>query len=354
MHNAPRVTVPPSIQRPNQIPTRGLAGRCGPIAVALLLTACPGVDSDNESDDEDAVVVVGGYPLSVDDLAALSAADWYWAGDARTFFASSGVVLPVRRTDTEAPPPAMAETPADVLRALALGENPCPDRVEITPMTLATPCGSRGVPASMRGGAMVVFDECELPGGARLSGAFELTSSHTTDDPDCDDDTVVTVEYTSTFTDFSYVTPGGARVVIPTLEHHGRFRHRPGMLPARVDVTTEGRIQRFLAEGDLHADLRVASEHAIEVLPDARGHVSSGTATLEDLLERELDGETPQTLQVISENVRREPQCCRPVAGRLVVSAVADDASDSETWVFGPTCGAATRNGEPDLLPSCP
>ena len=341
---------------PLRIGMRAVA--CGVIA-AWVGMAC-GVDTDLMDGTDEPIVVVGGYPLAFDDLAALAAADWYWAGDARTFFASAGPVVPVIPEGEESPASTSPlAVPGQVIRSLALGASLCPEDVAITPMTTATPCGPDGEPETIRGGVLLVFGRCELPSGIRLGGTVEITSTHTTDDAECDEDTIVHVEYSSTFSNVSWVTPAGVRVVVPTLQTTGRFDHRPGAPPDTVSVSSEGRLQRYLAAGDLDLDVEVTSEREIEVLPEIAGHVTSGTATVEDRLEG-------VTLRWASEEVRRVPDCCRPVDGRLVVTGMRaevpgiEDAGDdevtevTETWEFGPTCGTALRNGEPDLLPGCP
>jgi hypothetical protein len=300
-----------------------------------------GVDNDQDDDDDgEPVVIVGGYPLGYDDLAAFAAADWYWVDE--TF---SGVIFVPGSGDSPSEDPERGfSDPAAAVRALARGADVCGERATSTPLMVDTPCGPDGVPAAIRGGALLVFDACELPSGTTLAGTVEITSVHTTEDPTCDADTIVTVDYTATYSNFSWVEPTGMRVVIPSLVHTGRFDHVPGEPPTSITVASQGRIQRYFAADDLTSDRRVSGEHELVIEPETGSFIISGSTTVEDLVEG-------GTISWTSEDVRREPDCCRPVDGRLVASV---NGVAGETWDLGPACGEALRDGEPDLLPGCP
>lgn len=331
-------------QRPRSLAIARPAAR---IVAAVALVAC-GVDNDNEDDDggdADAVVLVGGYPLGIDDLAGFAAAGWYWAGDAATFFAETGPVVPVVGDE---PDPLDAPGPASALRRLALGADACPENVTITPVQVATPCGPGGMPQITRGGATLVFDACELPGGSRLSGTVDVMSTHSTMDASCDADTIVSVEVVTRLDDIAWVTPAGTRVEIPELSQTTDFAHRPGLPPDTLSVHTTGRLRRFFPGGDLELDLRIDGRHAIELEAETGASSSTGTFTVDDLV-------AEQTRVWGSQEVRREPSCCRPVGGTIVVTLQgADGPEETETWRLGPSCREARRDGELDLLPGCP
>src|SRR5262249_13065796 len=105
--------------------------------------------------------------------------------------------------------------PATVLRDLALGEAVCPGQVTVNTQRTTFPCdlgGGASAPVS----TSIQFTGCELSGGGRLDGGVQVDATQTLSDTNCDANTSLAVNYTSTTTNLVYTAPDGARIELPT------------------------------------------------------------------------------------------------------------------------------------------
>lgn len=235
--------------------------------------------------------------------------------------------------------------PAAAIRDIALGKNICPGQVTLTSERIDAPCpiggeaGADALPAS----TSIVFDGCVLPDGGRIDGAVQVDATHTFSDPACGSETVVDVSYTSTSTDLVYTAPGGERIALPSLRRSGSYRRPLAGRPSVLNISIEGTVERYDADGALLAMTTVTGTQTIVPNEADDGYRVDGTLTMQDMVDE-------RTLNVSGVGVTRTDTCCHPTAGTI---DVAPSEGEADTWSFGPNCGDVSRNGEAFPVGEC-
>src|SRR5215471_12638097 len=98
-------------------------------------------------------------------------------------------------------------TPGDAIRALALGQEVCPNQVTVTPKTGPNVCPSDGAPSTVRNGVTIVFNHCTFGNGAQLDGTYDVQATRTASDTACNASTTITISDTTTITNLCYTGP---------------------------------------------------------------------------------------------------------------------------------------------------
>jgi hypothetical protein len=233
----------------------------------------------------------------------------------------------------------------DALRALARGENPCPNQNTVTPKQGQPACRTDGNNVTM--GATLTFAGCQLANnGGTLDGTIDIQATSTASEAVCSAATVVTVMSTTTITNFTYTNAAGNKVVIPNLTSTGTNNLTFGQPPASLMTTVNGRIQIFGSGNTL------LSDHTLNGLltftPSADHNSFSIDGTLNVMDPRDSSSATSTVT-----GLTRTSTCCRPTAGMLKIVRTGGTHPGTFNWTFGPTCGAATVNGNGQTLPAC-
>jgi hypothetical protein len=238
---------------------------------------------------------------------------------------------------------AVLTTAGDAIRALARGETICPNQMTLTPKTTAPACTG----GSTRGGATIVFNGCQTPGGATLDGMVDITSSRTASTPDCNTGTTVTLMHTSTITNLSYTSASGARLVIPTQTGTGTTTYTFGQTPPTVALAYSGELLTYQNGGALQADLNYTGTTTFSFAGSNAGYTVDGGVSIVD--NRNAGSGATATVT----GLKRETTCCRPVAGMIQIVQSTGSGPGLHTWSFGPNCGDATIDGAGTTLPGC-
>lgn len=241
-----------------------------------------------------------------------------------------------------APLPASAiDDPLDAIRAAADGvSDMCPGAVTVEPRLTRTPCAADAAPALS--GVTLTFNQCQLGNGGVLDGTLDSAATHTASDDTCDSRTAITVVYSATFSNFSYVAPSGKATVLRSLDAHGRFIHVIGELPRNIAAEISARVQRYDADKQLTSD-RLLSGTLSATLSHARLTTSTDAMLSAS---NAIDG---SSASIRVEGLQYEASCCHAIIGRVGVTG-----DESQSVDFGPGCGEATRDGRAIALGECP
>jgi hypothetical protein len=300
--------------------------------------------------DDDTPEVAAGVVPPVDYYYAY---DSYYVADitsANVYWADSWAVAPFTFSlDAQAQGQTVAgmagREPGAVLRALARGESVCPGQVSVVTTTTTELCPN-AAQTTMRTGASVIFTGCILEGGGRLDGMVTVQSTPTLSNGACDASTMVNVSYTATVTNLSYLAPGGTRIAIASQIDTGSYARPLGGAPTSLNVATTGRAQLYDAGGALVADHIVKGTRSFTFSRKAEtsSYAVDGALTVQD-------ASRGATFTATAMGLTRTAGCCRPTGGTLTVVDAA--GAGTNTWTFGPACGALAVNGTAVDLPAC-
>lgn len=330
---------------------RGLALAAGALwmlpVLGAGLPACDWDDDDDvddiddldEIDDLDDVDYVFWDPYLYDYYwtADLAYSSWYWvdAWDYGLLYA---------RTAQEGTGTVRGGLGA-AIRALARGEMICPNQVTVSPKTGQRACATQDA-TSYRSGATIVFNGCQLPDGGRVDGTIDIQGTQTASDAACTPGaTIITTSHTATISGLTYTSPSGARLVIPNQVDMGTTTYPLGSTPNTTNITSMGQTQTYAAGGGMISSRTFNGSRSFTYSPSTRSYAVDGTITSQD-----PQGDTTVLTGV---GITRVPDCCRPVGGTLTVNRTGGTFPGMNTWTFGPTCGAATFNGQTASLPAC-
>jgi hypothetical protein len=236
-------------------------------------------------------------------------------------------------------------TVGDAIRALARGETVCPGQVNVTEKTAAPAC--TGGPANERAGATVVFTACQTPGGGKIDGTIDVSSSRTASDPSCATGTMITLAHTTTITNLSYTAPSGAKAVVPSQTDTGTNTYTFGQMPTSITVSTMGRLQTYDASGALTSDHSFTGKPTITFAGTQNGYSVDGQFNATD------NKTVGRGLTLTMMGLQRVNTCCRPVGGTIQVAQTSGSTA-THTWTFGPACGRISIDGDADDVgPAC-
>jgi hypothetical protein len=236
-------------------------------------------------------------------------------------------------------------TVGDAIRALALGQQVCPNQVTVTPSTGPNVCGASGGPATVRNGVMIQFNGCMLSDGGRLDGTYEVQATRTPSDPSCGPGTTVSIAITTTVTSLTYAGPGGRKLIIPNLAGSSTITFAVGQPPTSTALNLNGHMQIQAANGTMLLD-NVFNGQATVTPQDKTAYSLDGVLTLQDQL---VSGATST---VTTQGLTRTTDCCRPSAGTVTVARTRANNAGTHTWTFGPTCGAVKFDNTNITLPA--
>jgi hypothetical protein len=253
---------------------------------------------------------------------------------------------PYLYSDTQPLTDTSDRTAGALIRALASGEELCPGQITIEPThTEVLCCGDDD--QMLQTGARVTFDDCMLEDGSLLDGTIAMDSRRSFSNNVCDADTVVSVAFSSTYTNLAHIGPSGARSVIPTLTSEGAYTRLFLDRPAAVSVASSGSVEQYDAAGQLVTQVDLAGNFGLVVgqPPDTWDYRVYGPLRLEDKKEG-------RSVSVTAVDLIHEEACCHPISGSLRISNL--DTGDDDVLTFGPECGVGMLNEDPVSLPDCP
>jgi hypothetical protein len=231
------------------------------------------------------------------------------------------------------------------IRALARGESVCPGNVTVTPKMGAPACAAAGA-AQVRNGVTIMFNACQLSGGGTVSGTFDVTSSRTASDTNCNASTVITLNHTTTITNLTYTSPRGVRVVIPKQVDMGGNTYNFGQPPATISIQSTGQAQVFDSSSNLRADLAVNGTRNYTFSAANKSYTVSGTVTAQDSV-------TGGNITLAGDGINHTQDCCRPTAGTLTITSTGGKAAGQHVLTFSPTCGSGTFDNNNITFPAC-
>jgi hypothetical protein len=235
-------------------------------------------------------------------------------------------------------------TVGDAVRALALGQQVCPNQVTVTPRTGADPCPTGNASTTVRNGVTILFTGCMLADGGRLDGTFDVQATRTASDTACDANTTISLANTTTVTNLTYTGPGGRKLAIPNLSGNSTLSYKIGQPPTSSALALNGHMQVFAQGGATLLD-NTFNGQATVTPQDKTAYSLDGTLTLQDQL-------VSATTTLTTQGLTRTTSCCRPTAGTLSVTRTGATNAGTHTWVFGPTCGAAKFDNLSITLPA--
>jgi len=230
------------------------------------------------------------------------------------------------------------------LRALIRGESVCPGQVTVTPKTAPPACSGSPL-TSVKNGITVVFNGCQLSGGGKIDGTFDVQATKTASAPVCASDTMISLSYTTTATNLVYTSPEGARITIQT--DNGTASYVFGQNGTSTSFNTTGEAQFFNSSGTMVADLGYTGMRTLSFSTTNQTYTIDGTVNLQDKMT------AGATATLAGTGIERSNGCCRPTAGTLTVTRVGGQAPGTHVWGFQSTCGTATRDGTTITLPAC-
>jgi hypothetical protein len=272
----------------------------------------------------------------------------YGGGPTGTPTGSGGTTGAGGSTGTDAGTVANSPTRPSVgnaIRAIIRGESVCPGQVTVTPRTASAPCtgsGSATVPA----GINIVFNGCQLSGGGKIDGTFDVTAQTSASTPACGSGTTISLSFTTTVTNLVYTGPAGPRIVIPSQTDTGSASFTFGQNGSTATINTTGEVQYFNAAGTMIADHSNSGSRTLTFNLSDKTYTTDGTFKIQDKINN-------GTASLVGTGVLRSSGCCRPTGGTLVVSRTGGLHPGSHTWGFGSACGAATLDGTAITLPAC-
>jgi hypothetical protein len=233
-----------------------------------------------------------------------------------------------------------ATDPGAVMRALATGVSVCGDQAKVVEK-FGESCLREGGKGQIRSGATITFNGCMLSGGGRVDGMVDITSTPTLSDQNCDANTVVSVSFSAHYTGLAYTAPDGTRVTIPDQTNTGSYTRKGTAGPTGLAITSNGSVQRYDASGARVSDHTYSGSRNYRFANAS--YVLNGTMSVQDTVAGGI-------VSITGVEVTRTRDCCRPTAGTITVSG---SNYDTATWVWGPSCGAATLNGTAANLAAC-
>jgi hypothetical protein len=276
---------------------------------------------------DDAYLYSGYYPADVAYASSYwaypySYGGFYYAGAAATTTAGSGL--------------------AAAIRALARGEQVCPGQVTVSEKTATLACVTVG--SAARAGATLTFNNCNASGGT-INGSIDITGTATASDQSCGAATTISVSHTSTFTNVSFTTADGRKLLIPNQTNTGMTSFTFGQNPTMTTISANGELQLFDSSGTMQSDLTYMGDNTF-TFSGTQSYSVSGTTTVS-----EKNGNATATIN--RQNLTRSGGCCRPTSGTISVDRTGGIAPGQAEWSFGPSCGQVERNGTTATMPSC-
>jgi hypothetical protein len=233
-------------------------------------------------------------------------------------------------------------TMANVVEALARGEQVCPGQVTVTPKT-ATPACAGGVITEERDGVSIEFNGC-VASGQTINGMLDVQSNRSASAQTCSTTTTITLGHTTTITNLSIAGPNG-KIVIPSQTDMGMTTYTFGQSPTMLSVTLNGEIQFFDAGGGMVADLTYNGTDNFTFSGSTSYSVSGNSSV------QEKNGTATAT--ITKAGLTRSGGCCRPTGGTITIDRTGGIAPGQATWTFGPSCGAVQRNNATVTMPNC-
>jgi hypothetical protein len=281
------------------------------------------------------------YPADLSYSGYYAADSWDYAG----YYAARGAVpgsVGAATVINNSGRPSLGST----LRALIRGESVCPGQVTVTPKTAPPACSGTAV-ASVKNGVTVVFNGCQLSGGGKLDGTFDVQATKTASAAVCASDTTITLNYTTTATNLVYTSPEGARISIPSQTDTGTASYTFGQNAASTSFNSTGEAQFFNSSGTMVADLGYGGMRTLTFSSSTQSYTIDGTMNLQD----KMTAGASATL--LGAGIERSNSCCRPTAGTLTVTRIGGQAPGQHVWTFESTCGTAKLDGSTVTLPAC-
>jgi hypothetical protein len=232
------------------------------------------------------------------------------------------------------------------LRALIRGESVCPGQVTVTPKSVAPACSGSSV-TSVKNGITVVFNGCQLSGGGKLDGTFDVQANKTASAAMCASDTMINLNYTTTATNLVYTSPEGARISIPNQTDTGNASYTFGQNATSTSFNTNGEIQFFNRAGTMNADLAYSGIRTLTFSTSNQTYTVDGAVSVQDKMT------AGATATLTGAGIERSNSCCRPTAGTLTVNRTGGQAPGQHTWEFQSTCGSVKLDGNTVTLPAC-
>ena len=231
---------------------------------------------------------------------------------------------------------------AAAIKALARGEQVCPGQVTVSEKTSAVVCATNA--AAARAGATITFNNCNANGGV-INGSIDITGTATASDQSCSATTMISLMHTSTFTNLSFATTDGRKIVIPNATNTGMTDFTFGATPTTTTINSNGELQLFDTSGTMSADLTFMGDNSF-TFSGTQSYAVNGTTTVS-----EKSGGATATLTKM--NLTRSGGCCRPTSGSVSVDRSGGIAPGQADWSFGPSCGQVERNGTSATMPAC-
>ena len=223
----------------------------------------------------------------------------------------------------------------DTIRALALGQDVCPNQVTVTPKTGPNLCASNGAPATIRNGVTIVFNGCALDNGGRLDGTYDVQATRTASDTACNASTTITISNTTTITNLAYTGPGGRKLVIPNQTGTSTLSYALGQPPTSSQVNLNGQAQIFAANGAILTDNKFSGTSTVTQRNDKTSYTTDSDLTLQDQL-------SASTTKLTTTGLVRSSDCCHPTGGKLTIDRSGANNVGTHTVTFGPACGNVT------------
>jgi hypothetical protein len=332
--------------------TFALVAVVGATAAVFNYAGCTsGTSSTTSYATTDPYVTYSYYPADVSVAGAYWADSWAYTGlysatypfPATTGGTSTGAAGTQGTTTTTT---GAVTTVGDAIRALARGETVCPGQVTVTQKTSAPAC--TGAAANPRGGVTIVFTACQTPGGGKIDGTIDVSSTRSASDAICSSGTTITLSHTTTITNLSYTAPSGAKAVIPSQTDTGTNLYTFGQMPALITVSTMGQLQTYNASGTL------TSDHNFNGMPRISFAGSQSGYTVDGVFNATDNKTAGRGLTLTLMGLERVNTCCRPIGGTIQVVQTSGSTA-THTWSFGPSCGNVTVDGSGDdlSLPAC-
>jgi hypothetical protein len=227
------------------------------------------------------------------------------------------------------------------LRDLASGQDICPGHATTSTTPGNSPCSVDGSPPPAR--TSIVFNDCQLADRGRLTGTIQIDATQTPSDTSCTAATVVEVRFTSIATNLTYTAPSEARVTLPTMTVTASYARSLDGPPATLELTVDGKVERYDEKGTLVTRSGLSGTQTLVPLGANAGYRLSGTMTMDDAI-------AVQTRTASSDDLTRTEGCCYPTSG---VIEIAQQGGETDTWRFGPDCGAVSVNDERVTLDEC-
>jgi hypothetical protein len=231
---------------------------------------------------------------------------------------------------------------AAAVKALARGEQVCPGQVTVSEKKSAVVCAANA--AAARAGATITFNNCNANGGT-INGSIDITGTATASDQSCSATTTIMLSHTSTFTNLSFTTTDGRKIVIPNQTNTGMTNFTFGATPTMTTINANGEIQIVDTAGATAADLTFMGDNTF-TFSGTQSYSVSGTTTVS-----EKSGGATAT--ITRSDLVRSGGCCRPTSGSISVNRTGGILPGTADWSFGPSCGQVMRNGTSAQMPAC-